>query len=77
MLDYCEVAQSLLDGGDYIDGNENIYSLADVIGWMADSNAGNNDDLNDALCAMATRSYAYDYTGFLQMIADFLESKSL
>ena len=71
MINYYEIAQSLVDGGDYIDDNENIYSLADVIGWMSDSNAGNNDDLNDALCAMATRSDNYDYTAFLQMTADF------
>ena len=77
MTDYYQIAENLVNDFDYIDSNENFYCLADIIGWMTDSNAGNNDDLNTALCAMATRSESYDYTDFLQMIADFMEKEKL
>ncbi len=77
MSDYYQIAENLVNGLDQIDSNGNIYCLADIIGWMTDDNAGNNDDLNAALCAMATRSESYDYTDFLQMIADFMEEKEL
>ena len=77
MSDYYQIAENLVNDFDYIDSNDNFYCLADIIGWMTDSNAGNNDDLNAALCAMATRSESYDYTDFLQIIADFMEEKEL
>jgi len=76
-MSYYDIAQNLVDGLDHTDSNDNTYCLADIIGWMTDSNAGNNSDLNNALCAMATRSYSYDYTDFLQMLADFMEEKEL